>query len=117
LLISFALGMAGWFCECIGFSITVASLGYDVALWQTTFIYAFATFFGAVTLLPGGLGTTEGSLTGLLIVKGIPRDAASAATIIIRLCTLWLAVAVGLLWLGPNQQLIIPDDPRDDNST
>jgi uncharacterized membrane protein YbhN (UPF0104 family) len=109
LTISFALGLAGWFCECLGFYLTVGALGFDVPVWQSAFIYAFATFFGAVTLLPGGLGTTEGSLTGLLILKGIPRDAASAATIVIRLCTLWLAVAVGLLWIAPNRHIIIPD--------
>jgi uncharacterized protein (TIRG00374 family) len=109
LAISFALGMAAWFCECVGFYITVHGLGFGVAVWQVTFIYAFATFFGAVTLLPGGLGTTEGSLTGLLILKGLPKDAASAATILIRLCTLWFAVTIGLLWIAPNQRIIIPE--------
>lgn len=107
--IAFSLGLASWFCECIGFYLTVHGMGFAVGLWQITFIYAFATFFGAVTLLPGGLGTTEGSLTGLLILKGLPRDAASAATIVIRLCTLWFAVALGLLWIAPNQRIIIPD--------
>lgn len=109
LTVAFVLGMAAWFCECTGFYLTVRALGQSVAIWQATFIYAFGTFFGAVTFLPGGLGTTEGSLTGLLILKGVPRDAASVATIIIRLCTLWFAVGFGLLWMAPNRQLIIPD--------
>src|SRR5207244_1445227 len=70
---------------------------------SATFIYAFATIFGAVTMLPGGLGATEGSLIGLTYtVFGLAstRAAATAAAMLIRFCTLWLAVFVGLAALG-----------------
>jgi uncharacterized protein (TIRG00374 family) len=109
LLIACFLGIAAWFCECVAFHVTVDAMGYTITLWQSTFIYAFATFFGALTFLPGGLGATEGSLTGLAILQGVPRDAASAITIIVRIATLWFAVALGLLWLAPNQRVLIPD--------
>jgi uncharacterized protein (TIRG00374 family) len=70
-----------------------------VSLSSATFIYAFSTIFGALTLLPGGIGTTEGSMTGLLTLQGIPIVDAAAATFVIRVCTLWFAVAVGALVL------------------
>jgi uncharacterized protein (TIRG00374 family) len=108
LIIAFTLGITSWFCECVGLYLTVAAFGYSMGLPEATFIYAFATFFGAITLLPGGLGVTEGSLTGLAILHGVPKDAASAATIIIRVATLWFAVALGLLWLAPNREAFIP---------
>ena len=114
LIIAFTLGSASWFCECVGLYLTVEAFGYSLSLPEATFIYAFATFFGAITLLPGGLGATEGSLTGLAIVRGVPKDAASAATIIIRVATLWFAVALGLLWLAPNRDALIPDKEEID---
>ena len=46
-------------------------------------------------MLPGGLGTTEASMTGLLVFHDIPLSAAATATILIRACTLWFAVLVG----------------------
>jgi uncharacterized protein (TIRG00374 family) len=105
LVVAFVLGVASWFCECTAFKAMGATMGIGPA----TFIYAFATFFGAVTFLPGGLGTTEGSMTGLAILHGVARDAASAATIVIRLATLWFAVALGLLWIASSRDVLIPD--------
>ena len=109
LVIAFVLGFASWFCECVGFYLTIHALGFEMGVWQATFIYAFSTFIGAITFLPGGLGTTEGTMTGLTILHGLPKDAAAAATIVIRVATLWFAVALGLLWLAPNRDVLIPD--------
>ena len=109
LLIACVLGIASWFCECVAYKLTIDAMGFSLPLWEATFIYAFATFFGAITFLPGGLGATEGSMTGLAIMQGVPKDAASAATIVVRIATLWFAVGLGLLWLAPNQDALIPD--------
>jgi uncharacterized protein (TIRG00374 family) len=83
----------------------VVGFALGVAAWS----YAFATFFGAITFLPGGLGTTEGSMTGLAMLQGVARDAASAATIVIRLATLWFAVVLGLMWIASSRDVLIPD--------
>jgi uncharacterized protein (TIRG00374 family) len=48
-------------------------------------------------MLPGGLGATEATLTGLLIILKIPKDVSAASTIIIRVATLWFAVVVGII--------------------
>ena len=54
-----------------------------------------------LSFLPGGLGVAEGSMTGLIRVLGdVPRAAAVAATVLIRLATLWFAVALGLVGLA-----------------
>jgi uncharacterized protein (TIRG00374 family) len=109
LVIAFVLGVAAWSCECTAYFLTVIAMGSVMGILPAMFIYAFATFFGAVTLLPGGLGATEGSMTGLAILHGVPRDAASAATIVIRLATLWFAVALGLAWIASSRNVLIPD--------
>ncbi|MCZ6633545.1 MAG: lysylphosphatidylglycerol synthase transmembrane domain-containing protein [bacterium] len=91
------LGIAAWFAECLGFYYVIHGFGGQVGVAAATFIYSFATLFGALTLLPGGLGPTEGSMSGLLVHRGMPLANAVGATFIIRVCTLWFAVALGAL--------------------
>ena len=114
-----ALSVAAWFCECVGFHIILTGLtGTSSTLGDATFIYAFATIFGAVTMLPGGLGVTEGSLIGLLMSFGLAtaRETATAGALLIRFCTLWFAVIVGLVALtalrraGTDASSILPVD-------
>jgi uncharacterized protein (TIRG00374 family) len=67
---------------------------------RTLPIYAAATLVGAVSALPGGLVSTEGSMVALLQQSGVSRGAASAGTLLVRLATLWFAVAIGLAALA-----------------
>ena len=102
-----ALSVTAWACECLGFYLVLKGVGGSPDLATATFVYAFATIFGAVTLLPGGLGATEGSLIGLtfgVFALAGTREAATAAALIIRFATLWFAVIVGLFALGTLQR-------------
>jgi len=100
LVISTILSIAAWFCECYAFYLVLKGLALKSTLSESTFVYAFATLVGAVSMLPGGLGATEGSMTGLLVVLfKETRHGAVAATLIVRLCTLWYAVFLGVLAL------------------
>lgn len=91
---------AAWFLECLGFYVvlnvfsTVSNV--EVSILSATFIYGFSTLVGAIAMLPGGLGATEASLTGLLLLLKIPKDISVASTIIIRVATLWFAVILGV---------------------
>jgi len=60
------------------------------------------TIAGALSFLPGGLGVQEGGMVALLVqtAQGVGGATAAAATFITRLCTLWFAVAVGLVALS-----------------
>jgi len=97
--VAFALSVIAWFFECLAFSVILHGLGGGLPLRATTFAYAFASLAGAVSMLPGGLGVAEGSLTGLLVGLGTPLPEAAAATLLVRAATLWLAVAVGVVTL------------------
>jgi uncharacterized protein (TIRG00374 family) len=89
------LSVVSWFFECLAFYLVLQGLGIDVSLGAATVLYAFASLAGAVSMLPGGLGVAEGSLTGLLVALGTPLPDAAAATLLIRAATLWFAVALG----------------------
>lgn len=91
------LSLGSWFFECLGYYIILINFGLDVNLLWATFCYGFATIVGAISMLPGGLGVTEGSLTFLLIQKGFPKEIAVTSTFIVRIVTLWFAVLVGVI--------------------
>lgn len=107
LITSTALATLAWGCECAGFYLVINSLpGLEVEIHHAVFIYAFATIVGAVTMLPGGLGTTEGTMTGLLLLLNVPVAKAVTATLITRLCTLWYAVVLGMAVTGIWRRLL-----------
>lgn len=93
-----ALSVVAWFFECLGYWIVLDVFGASVTLLQAMFIYSFSTIVGAVTMLPGGLGSTETSLTGLAQLRPmhVEKSIAVASTFIIRAATLWFAVLVGV---------------------
>lgn len=99
LAVAVCLSAVSWFFECLGFYLILLGLGVETSLRVPTFIYAFASLAGAVSMLPGGLGVAEASLTGLLVAFGVPLPEAVAATLLIRAATLWLAVALGVATL------------------
>jgi uncharacterized protein (TIRG00374 family) len=89
------LGMGAWFFECLAFHAVFVGLGVKISLIKVTFIYAFSTLAGALSMLPGGIGAAEGSMTSLLLLIQVPKALATTATIIIRICTVWFAVLLG----------------------
>ena len=98
LALSTILSVVAWGCEGFGFYLIINAFpGTDVSLMSAFFIYAFATVVGAVSMLPGGLVATEGTMTGLLILLKVQAAVAVAATLITRLATLWFAVVLGLV--------------------
>ncbi len=110
LLWPIVLSVAAWSCECFGLYLTLIAFDVLPSTLGTFFIYAFSTLIGAITMLPGGIGTTEGSMACLLIVLlSLPRHIAAASTLIIRICTLWFAVALGAIVLLLNRNTFVSD--------
>lgn len=93
------LSLAAWFFECLGFYLLLSSFNYIFSILVPTFIYSFSTIAGAVSILPAGLGITDGSLTFLLLENGVSQEVSVAATILIRITTLWFAVFIGTISL------------------
>jgi uncharacterized protein (TIRG00374 family) len=102
------VSVAGWGLECTGFWLVAGALVEgDVPFLTAVFAYSFSAVAGAVLIIfPGGLGVTEGSMgsllrrsysSGLGLSLEVARQTAAVAVILTRLCTLWFAVAVGLV--------------------
>ncbi|CAN5507089.1 lysylphosphatidylglycerol synthase transmembrane domain-containing protein [soil metagenome] len=101
LLVASLISLVAWSFECFGFYLVLmifsSTTHVDVSFLSAFFIYGFSTLVGAIAMLPGGLGATEATITGLLVLLKIPKDVSVASTIIIRVATLWFAVIIGVI--------------------
>lgn len=99
LAVGTVLALAGWSLETLALWTIVRGFpGCHISLAASAFAYATSTIAGALAMMPGGLGVTEAGLTATLQALGsaeVTPSVATAATILIRIATLWWAVAVG----------------------
>ncbi|MBI5516528.1 MAG: flippase-like domain-containing protein [Deltaproteobacteria bacterium] len=95
------LSVVAWGCECLGLWVILRGVGHAVSPAVAFFVYSTATIAGAVAMLPGGVGGTEGMMIALLraLAADVPEAHATAATLLVRLATLWFAVLVGVVAL------------------
>lgn len=99
LLITIPVAVVAWLAEGLAFYLTFKALHVPGDVLTALFIYSFSMIIGAVSFLPGGLGLTEATMAGLLVARDIGRAQAAAATIIVRLVTLWYAILIGAIAL------------------
>lgn len=93
---SVVASVVAWGLEGIGFFLCIKELGFaGFDVWTAVSVYAVSTIIGAFTFLPGGIGVTEASMAGILVRSGMAASAASAATLVVRVVTLWWAVVLG----------------------
>jgi len=99
-----ALAFVAWGLECCSLFVIVHGFAGIHMSWDSAvFAYSASTIAGAVAMMPGGLGVTEVGMTALLQTLGGPamRPAiATASTILVRIATLWFAVAIGAVALA-----------------
>ena len=92
-----ALGLTAWGLEGLALWAILDGLGADASWPIAVAAFCAGTLAGVVSLLPGGLGTTEAGMVGLLVARGIAHDVAVAATLLGRACTLGYGALVGAL--------------------
>lgn len=121
LLISTFISFVSWGFECLAFYYILTGLdvqGSFLLLQQATFIFAASTLFGLISFLPGGLGVSEASSAALLIsIVGMSGSAATTATILIRICTLWFGVTLGVFALALFTRRYSLDESEQSNTS
>ncbi len=96
LVVGLAVSIVAWGMEALSMYVILQGLMLPATLLQANFVYCFSTLIGALSMLPGGIGGTELAMVGLMGFLGIAYANAIPAVILIRLCTLWFAVIVGI---------------------
>lgn len=102
LLLGIILGLLAWSIQMLGSSYLVARVvgqPFDINWFLATlFIFSFSAALGFGIPLPGGIGITEPTVAGLLIVfLGVSSGQVVIATLLVRFSTLWFGVLIGIL--------------------
>jgi uncharacterized protein (TIRG00374 family) len=97
LLPAIMISAVAWFMECVALYVLTRTLDLDLTLLHNVFIFSLGTIAGALSMLPGGLGVAEASITGLFIYFGTGKSTAVSIALLIRIVTLWLGVLIGLI--------------------
>jgi len=103
LLLAILIGLISWTGECAALFFVYVGLGIPISVdlfIKSMFILAISSLVGSASGLPGGLGTADGSMLGLthLLITS-SKAIAGAATLLIRLCTLWFGLGIGVIAL------------------
>ena len=99
-VIATALSLVAWAAEAFAFSLILRWMGVEVSLAFAVFVYAISMLAGALSFMPGGLGSAEAIMISLLVWQNAPTSDAVAATVLVRLATLWFAVGIGAMNLA-----------------
>lgn len=102
------LGMSALARFADGFVVLFAArmVGVELTLPSAVFVLAVSGLAGGVSVLPAGIGAVETTMIGLLALLGVSWSDALSITLLARLSTLWLWVALGLaLAFGMNLPL------------
>jgi uncharacterized protein (TIRG00374 family) len=100
LLTGGGIALAAWSCEALAFHYLIGRLGIHSSLLISFSVYGLSTLAGALSMLPGGLGSVEVVMAFLLTRLAAPTAAATVAVVIFRLCTLWLFSLIGAVCMA-----------------
>ncbi len=98
-IVGLLVSTVAWGMESISLYLILHGLELPSTLLQANFAYCFSTIVGALSMLPGGIGGTEVSMIGIFKYMGFSYTEGLPAVILIRLCTLWFAVLVGVVFM------------------
>ncbi len=86
-----------WSMEAVNLYLIATLLGAEISFATILFIYAFSKLVGAISMIPGGLGSTEATLIALLIINNVDEATAISCAIFLRLTTFWFVCSLGAL--------------------
>ena len=92
-----ALSAVARFADGLVVLFTAQMLGVELDLAEAVFVLAVSGLTGGISFLPAGLGAVEMTMAGLLVLVGAAWSNAVAVALVVRLFTLWLWVALGLV--------------------
>lgn len=95
--ISFAMGMLAWLLMGLVFKLIAYGFDLTLPMLDSLGIYPFSMLIGAVSMIPGGVGSTETAIVTLLSIYNVDLNIAISIAIFARVITLWFAVLAGFV--------------------
>jgi uncharacterized membrane protein YbhN (UPF0104 family) len=111
LLVGTGLASLVWMIEAGALLSLFQLQGDGLVLSQAAVIRTAMALGGLLSFLPAGIGTTEATAIGLAVAFGAGRPSALAATLVLRLGTVVLPTAVGLVVLARHERAVEASEP------
>jgi len=92
------ISIGAWSLDSLAVYIGFLAFNVDLGYLLTSQIYITSLGYGILSLLPGGIGVTEGVADYLLVDQGLDLSIASSLVIFTRLTTLWSATIIGIIF-------------------
>lgn len=86
-----------WLMEAVTVYLAFFALGVEFEFMHASIVYFTSLAAGVLSLIPGGLVVTEGSMIGLLRAEGLMLSTAVALSLLVRISTLWFTTIVGII--------------------
>ncbi|MFO7959202.1 MAG: flippase-like domain-containing protein [Candidatus Brocadiia bacterium] len=84
LALVFTLSVVSWLLVCLAHHVLFAALGADISFPRVLVIVTISTFFGDISMSPGGAGFMEAAMLGLCAAFGLDSRTAAAVTVLSR---------------------------------
>ena len=88
----------GWGIDSLSVYVVFLALNVDLGYLLTSQIYLTSLGYGILSLLPGGIGVSESVADLLLVRQGLDLSVAASLVILTRLCTVWFATTMGVVF-------------------
>ncbi|WP_298212246.1 flippase-like domain-containing protein [Ferrimicrobium sp.] len=92
------LGLGEWRLDLVCLILVVPALHPSIPWSSVALGYSASQIVGVLPITPGGLGTIEGSLSGVLVAFGVSARHAITAVLVYRLISYWMIIAIG--WIA-----------------
>ncbi len=93
------LGLAIWFVYALKTFYVLHSFSIDLSYPLAASVTYITYMVNMLPLSPGGLGTFEGTMSGLFVLLGVSAAVAIGATLALRLATFWLMLLLSAAYL------------------
>lgn len=90
-------GLLYWIGDIACFFFVFWSFGYIVYPGVLIFGYGVATLLALVSMIPGGVGVTEGSMALIYSGLGVPSGIALMSILVFRLISFWIWIPISLV--------------------
>jgi uncharacterized protein (TIRG00374 family) len=94
---SMLLSLGAAFSVSLMMYVVLTLLGVEISLPLAVGIYATGILAGALSFLPGGIGSAEVVMLGLLLLAGIDSTVGVLAILMCRIAALWYSIVVGIV--------------------
>lgn len=98
LLIVLFLTAGSWIFECVRLYVVFIAFNVEISFVAIIIIFLLANIIGIISVLPGGIGSIELSLTGLFMLFGISSTLGGSIAMVDRLASFWVVSALGIIF-------------------